>query len=64
MIEAYIGKGFNSPDHVVSFQKSSEAAPGPKDVPVLMQLRLLDQRDSTAKVTYTVHTALPVLRPE
>ncbi|XP_029928230.1 C-Jun-amino-terminal kinase-interacting protein 4 isoform X2 [Myripristis murdjan] len=31
-------------------QESQELAPEPKDVPVLMQLRLLDQRDSTAKL--------------
>ncbi|XP_053738005.1 C-Jun-amino-terminal kinase-interacting protein 4 isoform X1 [Synchiropus splendidus] len=31
-------------------EDSQSPAPEPKDVPVLMQLRLLDQRDSTAKV--------------
>uniref|UniRef100_A0A8C7GA95 C-Jun-amino-terminal kinase-interacting protein 4-like n=1 Tax=Oncorhynchus kisutch TaxID=8019 RepID=A0A8C7GA95_ONCKI len=30
-------------------QDSSEPTPEPKDVPVLVQLRLMDQRDSTAK---------------
>lgn len=34
--------------------KDSEAPPEPKDVPVLIQLRLLDQRDSTAKLTCAV----------
>ncbi|KAM6968361.1 C-Jun-amino-terminal kinase-interacting protein 3 [Aplochiton taeniatus] len=32
-------------------QESSDPAPEPKDVPVLVQLRLLDQRDSTAKLS-------------
>ncbi|XP_013868117.1 C-Jun-amino-terminal kinase-interacting protein 3 isoform X2 [Austrofundulus limnaeus] len=31
-------------------QESGEPVPEPKDVPVLVQLRLLDQRDSTAKI--------------
>ncbi|XP_011483693.1 C-Jun-amino-terminal kinase-interacting protein 4 isoform X2 [Oryzias latipes] len=31
-------------------QESNEPVPEPKDVPVLVQLRLLDQRDSTAKL--------------
>ncbi|XP_058503520.1 C-Jun-amino-terminal kinase-interacting protein 4 isoform X1 [Solea solea] len=35
-------------------QESSEPAPEPKDVPVLVQLRLLDQRDSTAKLNCAV----------
>nr|XP_057912274.1 C-Jun-amino-terminal kinase-interacting protein 4 isoform X2 [Doryrhamphus excisus] len=35
-------------------QESQEAVPEPKDVPVLTQLRLLDQRDSTAKVNCAV----------
>ncbi|XP_071396468.1 C-Jun-amino-terminal kinase-interacting protein 4 isoform X2 [Centroberyx affinis] len=35
-------------------QESHELAPEPKDVPVLMQLRLLDQRDSTAKLNCAV----------
>lgn len=34
----------------MSFHESQEPVPEPKDVPVLVQLRLLDQRDSTAKV--------------
>lgn len=34
--------------------KDSEAPPEPKDVPVLIQLRLLDQRDATAKLTCAV----------
>ncbi|XP_026140021.1 C-Jun-amino-terminal kinase-interacting protein 4-like isoform X1 [Carassius auratus] len=34
--------------------KDSELPPEPKDVPVLIQLRLLDQRDSTAKLTCAV----------
>ncbi|XP_078108797.1 C-Jun-amino-terminal kinase-interacting protein 4 isoform X2 [Sander vitreus] len=35
-------------------QESHEPVPEPKDVPVLMQLRLLDQRDSTAKLNCAV----------
>nr|XP_046256072.1 C-Jun-amino-terminal kinase-interacting protein 4 [Scatophagus argus] len=35
-------------------QDSHDAVPEPKDVPVLMQLRLLDQRDSTAKLNCAV----------
>ncbi|XP_070822633.1 C-Jun-amino-terminal kinase-interacting protein 4 isoform X2 [Chaetodon trifascialis] len=35
-------------------QESQELVPEPKDVPVLMQLRLLDQRDSTAKLNCAV----------
>ncbi|KAF7666827.1 hypothetical protein LDENG_00089390 [Lucifuga dentata] len=35
-------------------QESQEHVPEPKDVPVLMQLRLLDQRDSTAKLNCAV----------
>lgn len=35
-------------------QESHEPVPEPKDVPVLVQLRLLDQRDSTAKVNCAV----------
>ncbi|XP_054637279.1 C-Jun-amino-terminal kinase-interacting protein 4 isoform X2 [Dunckerocampus dactyliophorus] len=35
-------------------QESQEAVPEPKDVPVLTQLRLLDQRDSTAKLNCAV----------
>ncbi|XP_076592396.1 C-Jun-amino-terminal kinase-interacting protein 4 [Chaetodon auriga] len=35
-------------------QDSQEPVPEPKDVPVLMQLRLLDQRDSTAKLNCAV----------
>ncbi|XP_029603239.1 C-Jun-amino-terminal kinase-interacting protein 4 [Salmo trutta] len=35
-------------------QDSSEPTPEPKDVPVLVQLRLLDQRDSTAKLNCAV----------
>lgn len=34
-------------------QESGDPVPEPKDVPVLVQLRLLDQRDSTAKVFIT-----------
>ncbi|XP_016419155.1 C-Jun-amino-terminal kinase-interacting protein 4 [Sinocyclocheilus rhinocerous] len=34
--------------------KDSELPPEPKDVPVLIQLRLLDQRDATAKLTCAV----------
>ncbi|KAF6735182.1 C-Jun-amino-terminal kinase-interacting protein 3 [Oryzias melastigma] len=35
-------------------QESDEPVPEPKDVPVLVQLRLLDQRDSTAKLNCAV----------
>ncbi|XP_041708502.1 C-Jun-amino-terminal kinase-interacting protein 4-like isoform X1 [Coregonus clupeaformis] len=35
-------------------QDSSEQTPEPKDVPVLVQLRLLDQRDATAKLNCAV----------
>ncbi|XP_054903723.1 C-Jun-amino-terminal kinase-interacting protein 4 [Poeciliopsis prolifica] len=35
-------------------QQSGEPVPEPKDVPVLVQLRLLDQRDSTAKLNCAV----------
>ncbi|KAL0985153.1 hypothetical protein UPYG_G00153500 [Umbra pygmaea] len=35
-------------------QDSSEPTPEPKDVPVLVQLRLLDQRDATAKLNCAV----------
>ncbi|XP_043117206.1 C-Jun-amino-terminal kinase-interacting protein 4 [Puntigrus tetrazona] len=34
--------------------KDSELPPEPRDVPVLIQLRLLDQRDATAKLTCAV----------
>ncbi|KAM3613521.1 uncharacterized protein V6R79_000928 [Siganus canaliculatus] len=39
---------------LASTQEPSEPVPEPKDVPVLMQLRLLDQRDSTAKLNCAV----------
>uniref|UniRef100_A0A1A8FX71 RH2 domain-containing protein n=2 Tax=Nothobranchius korthausae TaxID=1143690 RepID=A0A1A8FX71_9TELE len=35
---------------LASTQEAGEPIPEPKDVPVLVQLRLLDQRDSTAKI--------------
>ncbi|KAM4601370.1 C-Jun-amino-terminal kinase-interacting protein 4 [Polymixia lowei] len=35
-------------------QESHQPTPEPKDVPVLMQLRLLDQRDSTAKLNCAI----------
>lgn len=38
-------------------QESGEPVPEPKDVPVLVQLRLLDQRDSTAKVNSQMLTS-------
>ncbi|KAK5862160.1 hypothetical protein PBY51_017585 [Eleginops maclovinus] len=38
-------------------QDSHEPVPEPKDVPVLIQLRLLDQRDSTAKMNCAVAVA-------
>ncbi|KAL4616722.1 C-Jun-amino-terminal kinase-interacting protein 4-like isoform X2 [Arapaima gigas] len=37
--------------HTYVFQDGSRAPSEPKDVPVLVQLRLLDQRDATAKLT-------------
>lgn len=40
--------GWSTP--LANTQDSQEPAPEPKDVPVLMRLRLLDQRDSTAKL--------------
>ncbi|XP_019948487.2 C-Jun-amino-terminal kinase-interacting protein 4 isoform X1 [Paralichthys olivaceus] len=44
--------GWSTP--LANTQESHEPAPEPKDVPVLVQLRLLDQRDSTAKVNCAV----------
>ncbi|CDQ78167.1 unnamed protein product [Oncorhynchus mykiss] len=41
-------------DCVGLLQDSSEPTPEPKDVPVLVQLRLMDQRDSTAKLNCAV----------
>ncbi|CAN9513682.1 unnamed protein product [Ophioblennius macclurei] len=38
-------------------QESNESVPEPKDVPELVQLRLLDQRDSTAKLNCAVAVA-------
>ncbi|XP_050987627.1 C-Jun-amino-terminal kinase-interacting protein 4 isoform X1 [Labeo rohita] len=38
----------------VTNMKDCELPPEPKDVPVLIQLRLLDQRDATAKLTCAV----------
>ncbi|XP_056142785.1 C-Jun-amino-terminal kinase-interacting protein 4 [Lampris incognitus] len=39
---------------ILLLQESLEPIPEPKDVPVLMQLRLLDQRDSTFKLNCAV----------
>ncbi|CAG6015217.1 unnamed protein product [Menidia menidia] len=39
---------------LLSNTQSQEPGPEPKDVPVLVQLRLLDQRDSTAKLNCAV----------
>ncbi|XP_057690004.1 C-Jun-amino-terminal kinase-interacting protein 4 [Corythoichthys intestinalis] len=39
---------------LVNTQESQESVQDPKDVPVLTQLRLLDQRDSTAKLNCAV----------
>ncbi|XP_077951032.1 C-Jun-amino-terminal kinase-interacting protein 4 isoform X2 [Gasterosteus aculeatus] len=44
--------GWSTP--LASTQEYHEPVPEPKDVPVLMQLRLLDQRDSTAKLNCAV----------
>ncbi|XP_068591814.1 C-Jun-amino-terminal kinase-interacting protein 4 isoform X2 [Cebidichthys violaceus] len=44
--------GWSTP--LANTQESHEPVPEPKDVPVLMQLRLLDQRDSTAKLNCAV----------
>ncbi|XP_026226990.1 C-Jun-amino-terminal kinase-interacting protein 4 [Anabas testudineus] len=44
--------GWSTP--LANTQGSHEAVPEPKDVPVLVQLRLLDQRDSTAKLNCAV----------
>ncbi|XP_060937416.1 C-Jun-amino-terminal kinase-interacting protein 4 [Limanda limanda] len=44
--------GWSTP--VANTQEPHEPAPEPKDVPVLVQLRLLDQRDSTAKLNCAV----------
>ncbi|XP_042346028.1 C-Jun-amino-terminal kinase-interacting protein 3 isoform X2 [Plectropomus leopardus] len=44
--------GWSTP--LANTQESQEPVPEPKEVPVLMQLRLLDQRDSTAKLNCAV----------
>ncbi|XP_035018496.2 C-Jun-amino-terminal kinase-interacting protein 4 [Hippoglossus stenolepis] len=44
--------GWSTP--LANTQEPHEPAPEPKDVPVLVQLRLLDQRDSTAKLNCAV----------
>ncbi|XP_037311093.2 C-Jun-amino-terminal kinase-interacting protein 4 isoform X1 [Pungitius pungitius] len=44
--------GWSTP--LANTQEYHEPVPEPKDVPVLMQLRLLDQRDSTAKLNCAV----------
>ncbi|XP_039973805.1 C-Jun-amino-terminal kinase-interacting protein 4 isoform X2 [Xiphias gladius] len=44
--------GWSTP--LANTQESHEPVPEPKDVPVLVQLRLLDQRDSTAKLNCAV----------
>ncbi|CAJ1062433.1 C-Jun-amino-terminal kinase-interacting protein 3 isoform X1 [Xyrichtys novacula] len=44
--------GWSTP--LANTQESQEPVPEPKDVPVLMRLRLLDQRDSTAKLNCAV----------
>ncbi|XP_059196265.1 C-Jun-amino-terminal kinase-interacting protein 4 isoform X2 [Centropristis striata] len=44
--------GWSTP--LANTQESHEPVPEPKDVPVLMQFRLLDQRDSTAKLNCAV----------
>ncbi|XP_061573005.1 C-Jun-amino-terminal kinase-interacting protein 3 isoform X2 [Cololabis saira] len=45
-------RGWSVP--LANTQESKEPVPEPKDVPVLVQLRLLDQRDSTAKLNCAV----------
>ncbi|KAK1895182.1 C-Jun-amino-terminal kinase-interacting protein 4 [Dissostichus eleginoides] len=47
--------GWSTP--LANTQESHEPVPEPKDVPVLIQLRLLDQRDSTAKMNCAVAVA-------
>ncbi|XP_044064820.1 C-Jun-amino-terminal kinase-interacting protein 4 isoform X1 [Siniperca chuatsi] len=44
--------GWSTP--LANTQESHKPVPEPKDVPVLVQLRLLDQRDSTAKLNCAV----------
>ncbi|XP_020502373.2 C-Jun-amino-terminal kinase-interacting protein 4 isoform X2 [Labrus bergylta] len=44
--------GWSTP--LANTQESQEPVPEPKDVPVLVRLRLLDQRDSTAKLNCAV----------
>ncbi|KAM6994672.1 C-Jun-amino-terminal kinase-interacting protein 4 isoform 2-T2 [Tautogolabrus adspersus] len=44
--------GWSTP--LANTQESHEPVPEPKDVPVLVRLRLLDQRDSTAKLNCAV----------
>ncbi|XP_035497130.1 C-Jun-amino-terminal kinase-interacting protein 4 isoform X1 [Scophthalmus maximus] len=55
-IWATLGKrqihGWSTP--LATTQESHEPAPEPKDVPVLVRLRLLDQRDATAKLNCAV----------
>ncbi|XP_056300919.1 C-Jun-amino-terminal kinase-interacting protein 4 isoform X1 [Pseudoliparis swirei] len=55
-IWASLGKrqihGWSTP--LAHTQESHEPVPEPKDVPILLQLRLLDQRDSTAKLNCAV----------
>ncbi|XP_062395160.1 C-Jun-amino-terminal kinase-interacting protein 4 [Sardina pilchardus] len=46
--------GWSMPLSHTNVQDSSLPTPEPKDVPVLVQLRLLDQRDATAKLTCAV----------
>ncbi|XP_071324261.1 C-Jun-amino-terminal kinase-interacting protein 4 isoform X2 [Trachinotus anak] len=47
--------GWSTP--LANTQESHKPVPDPKDVPVLVQLRLLDQRDSTAKLNCAVAVA-------
>ncbi|KAK2844700.1 hypothetical protein Q5P01_011359 [Channa striata] len=47
--------GWSTP--MANTQGSQEPVPEPKDVPVLVQLRLFDQRDSTAKLNCAVAVA-------
>ncbi|XP_012684639.2 C-Jun-amino-terminal kinase-interacting protein 4 [Clupea harengus] len=46
--------GWSMPLSHTNIQDSSVLTPEPKDVPVLVQLRLLDQKDATAKLTCAV----------
>lgn len=46
--------GWSMPLAITNIKQNFEPLPEPKDVPILIQLRLLDQRDATAKLTCAV----------